>query len=151
MQGPIGAGITNGFQHGLYLFSVSVLWFPTTAPGRCFGPEPTGHHQVGGLLANVPNGDFSFNHAFDCPTGVFQVLLDVLGRFIVGISGDIVNGSIFGIAFIIIVTGGNGICFPGSDPSFAEYGKLDEDGSILESVGTWMRQSDGSYIYSENG
>ena len=50
----------------------------------------------------------------------------------------------------IIVTGGNGICFPGSDTSFAEYGKLDEDGSLLESVGTWMRQSDGSYTYSEN-
>ena len=50
----------------------------------------------------------------------------------------------------IIVTGGNGICFPGSDPSFAEYGKLDEDGSLLESVGTWARQSDGSYIYTEN-
>lgn len=51
----------------------------------------------------------------------------------------------------IIVTGGNGICFPGSDTSFAEYGKLDEDGSLLESVGTWIRQSDGSYSYSENG
>lgn len=51
----------------------------------------------------------------------------------------------------IIVTGGNGICFPGSDTSFAEYGKLDADGSLLESVGTWMRQSDGSYTYSENG
>ena len=50
----------------------------------------------------------------------------------------------------IIVTGGNGICFPGSDISFAEYGKLDEDGSLLEGVGTWTRQSDGSYIYSEN-
>ena len=50
----------------------------------------------------------------------------------------------------IIVTGGNGICFPGSDPAFAEYGKLDEDGSLLESVGTWMQQSDGSYTYSEN-
>ena len=50
----------------------------------------------------------------------------------------------------IIVTGGNGICFPGSDPAFAEYGKLDEDGSILKSVGTWMQQSDGSYTYSEN-
>ena len=51
----------------------------------------------------------------------------------------------------IIVTGGNGICFPGSDISFAEYGKLDEDGSLLEGVGTWTRQSDGSYVYSEKG
>lgn len=39
----------------------------------------------------------------------------------------------------IIVTGGNGICFPGSDTTFAEYGKLDEDGSLLEGIGTWTR------------
>lgn len=51
----------------------------------------------------------------------------------------------------IIVTGGNGICFPGSDITFAEYGKLDKDGSLLESVGTWTRQSDGNYTYIENG
>lgn len=50
----------------------------------------------------------------------------------------------------IIVTGGNGICFPGADTTFAIYGKLDADGSLLETVGTWTRQNDGSYTYSEN-
>lgn len=50
----------------------------------------------------------------------------------------------------IIATGGNGICFPGSNTAYAEYGKLDEDGSLLESVGTWTRQADGSYTYSDN-
>lgn len=50
----------------------------------------------------------------------------------------------------IIVTGGNGICFPGSDTTFAIYGKLDEEGMLEETIGTWTQQSDGSYIYSEN-
>lgn len=50
----------------------------------------------------------------------------------------------------IMVTGGNGICFPGSDTTAAIYGKLDEEGMLEETMGTWTRQSDGSYIYSEN-
>lgn len=50
----------------------------------------------------------------------------------------------------IIVTGGNGICFPGSDTSIAIYGKLDREGSVEESIGFWTRQNDGSYTYSED-
>lgn len=50
----------------------------------------------------------------------------------------------------IIVTGGNGICFPGSDTSIAIYGKLDQEGSVEESIGFWTRQNDGSYTYSED-
>lgn len=37
----------------------------------------------------------------------------------------------------IIATDGNGICFSGSDVSFATYGKLNKDGSIAETIGTW--------------
>ena len=49
----------------------------------------------------------------------------------------------------IVCTNRKGICFPGSDPSYATYGKLDEDGSLTSSIGIWLRDKDGSYVYSE--
>lgn len=49
----------------------------------------------------------------------------------------------------ICCTNGKGICFSGSDTSFATYGELDEDGSIKSEIGTWTRNKDGSYSYSE--
>ena len=49
----------------------------------------------------------------------------------------------------IICDDGNGICFPGSMIHVADYGKLDDDGSILESFGTIALESDGSYSYVE--
>lgn len=50
----------------------------------------------------------------------------------------------------IVTTSGTGICFSGSDISSAMYGKLDEDGSVLEASGFWTRDADGNYSYSEN-
>lgn len=49
----------------------------------------------------------------------------------------------------IIATDGNGICFASSDTSFATYGKLNKDGSIAETIGTWTLEDDGNYKYSE--
>ena len=50
----------------------------------------------------------------------------------------------------IICDDGTGICFPGSMVQVADYGKLDDDGSILESYGTIALEEDGAYSYSEN-
>ena len=45
---------------------------------------------------------------------------------------------------------GNGICFSGSDISSAMYGKLNKDGSVLETIGLWVRDNDGNYTYLED-
>lgn len=50
----------------------------------------------------------------------------------------------------IVCDDGTGICFPGSMVQVADYGKLDADGSIVESYGTISLTEDGTYSYSEN-
>lgn len=50
----------------------------------------------------------------------------------------------------IICDDGTGICFPGSMVQVADYGKLDDDGSILESFGTIALEEGGGYAYSKN-
>lgn len=50
----------------------------------------------------------------------------------------------------IICDDGTGICFPGSMVQVADYGKLDADGSIVESYGTISLAEDGAYSYSKN-
>ena len=42
-----------------------------------------------------------------------------------------------------------GICFPSSDILSAVYGKLDKDGSILETYGLWLLDENGNYTYTE--
>lgn len=49
----------------------------------------------------------------------------------------------------IMATDGTGICFPGSDISSAIYGNLGKDGSLVDTIGTWVRDNDGNYNYSE--
>lgn len=49
----------------------------------------------------------------------------------------------------IIATDGTGICFTGCDTSSAIYGKLDKDGSVIETFGEWSRNENGDYSYSE--
>lgn len=61
----------------------------------------------------------------------------------------VVDGS--GYNWVSIKTySGNGICFSGSDVSMAIYGKLDKDGSVVETQGLWVRDSDGNYTYSDD-
>ncbi len=43
-----------------------------------------------------------------------------------------------------------GLCFTGADASFAVYGKLDTDGSLLATYGICTLDSNGSYTYTEN-
>lgn len=50
----------------------------------------------------------------------------------------------------IICDDGTGICFPGSMYYVGDYGKLDDDGAIVESVGTISLAEDGSYSYTQN-
>lgn len=50
----------------------------------------------------------------------------------------------------IVCDDGTGICFPSSMVQVADYGKLDADGSIVESYGTISLAEDGTYSYSEN-
>lgn len=50
----------------------------------------------------------------------------------------------------IITYSDTGICFSGSDVSSAIYGKLDKDGSVLESYGLWVRDENGNYSYTES-
>ncbi len=52
--------------------------------------------------------------------------------------------------FSIMTPSGTGICFSDSDISSAAYGKLDEDGSILDASGFWSRDKDGNYSFSES-
>lgn len=49
----------------------------------------------------------------------------------------------------IITPSDTGICFSGSDTAYATYGKLDKDGSILETIGMWILDTNGNYTYSE--
>ncbi len=42
-----------------------------------------------------------------------------------------------------------GICFTGADISIATYGKLDKDGSLLDTYGLWLRDDSGDYSYTE--
>lgn len=50
----------------------------------------------------------------------------------------------------IMSKSGTGICFSGSDISMPVYGKLDKDGSIVDTLGMWVRDKDGVYSYSES-
>lgn len=50
----------------------------------------------------------------------------------------------------IITNSDTGLCFTGADASFAVYGKLDTDGSLLDTYGICTLDSNGSYTYTEN-
>lgn len=50
----------------------------------------------------------------------------------------------------IICEDGTGICFAGSLPYCADYGKVDKDGAILQSIGTIISNFDCTYTYTEN-
>lgn len=49
----------------------------------------------------------------------------------------------------IMTDSDEGICFTGSNVQIATYGKLDEDGAVLESLGVWIKGNDG-YTYKQN-
>ena len=49
----------------------------------------------------------------------------------------------------IMTDSGEGICFTGSNTQIATYGKLDEEGAVLESLGIWLKGNDG-YTYKQN-
>ena len=49
----------------------------------------------------------------------------------------------------IMTDSDEGICFTGSNALIATYGKLDKDGSLLETLGTWLK-SDNGYKYEKN-
>lgn len=74
-----------------------------------------------------------------------KITPDILKEF----AENVVNDS--GYNWVAIMTSSDtGICFSGSDVSFATYGKMDKDGSILEAIGMWTLDADGNYIYEEN-
>lgn len=52
--------------------------------------------------------------------------------------------------FTISCGDGTGIQFAGSMSYVATYGTLDNEGCIVDDIGTIMLESDGSYSYSEN-
>lgn len=56
-----------------------------------------------------------------------------------------------GYNWVSIITPSDiGICFPDSNIAYATYGKMDKDGSILESIGMWILDENGDYAYEEN-
>lgn len=74
-----------------------------------------------------------------------KITPDILKEF----AENVVNDS--GYNWVAIMTSSDtGICFTGSDVSFATYGKMDKDGSILEAIGMWTLDADGNYIYEKN-
>lgn len=85
-------------------------------------------------------GEYAFIHITD--EEFEKITPDILKEF----AENVVNDS--GYNWVAIMTSSDtGICFTGSDVSFATYGKMDKDGSILEAIGMWTLDADGNYIY----
>lgn len=88
-------------------------------------------------------GKCAYIHITD--TELKEITSDLLKEFADTVVAD------SGYNWVSIITNSNkGLCFAGSDIIYVNYGKLDTDGSILETYGTCILESNGKYEYYTN-
>ena len=137
-----GSTVSEVFDGESQIYPASAVYTPT--------PEENIHHNilldyeltVDDVLSG--SGDLLGQYAYIRITS--KQLDEITAEDIKEFADTVVDQS--GYNWVSIITSSDtGICFTGSDITMAMYGKLDEDGSILDASGYWVRDKDGNYSF----
>lgn len=137
-----GSTVSEVFDGESQIYPASAVYTPT--------PEENIHHNilldyeltVDDVLSG--SGDLLGQYAYIRITS--KQLDEITAEDIKEFADTVVDQS--GYNWVSIITSSDtGICFTGSDITMAMYGKLDEDGSILDASGYWVRDKDGTYSF----